>query len=53
MPLVKGKAASSKKGFSKNVETEMKHGRPQKQSLAIAYQVARSGKKKSSKKMKK
>lgn len=24
MPLVKGKKASSKKGFSKNVETEMK-----------------------------
>lgn len=38
MPLLKGK---SKKAFSKNVETEMDAGKPQKQSLAIAYQMKR------------
>jgi hypothetical protein len=36
MPLIKGK---SEKSFSKNVETEMNAGKPQKQSLAIAYAV--------------
>lgn len=46
MPLVKGKKASSKKGFSKNVETEMKAGKQQKQAVAIAYSEARRGKKK-------
>lgn len=46
MPLVKGKKASSKKGFSKNVEAEMKAGKPQKQAVAIAYSEARKGKKK-------
>jgi hypothetical protein len=38
MPLSYGK---SKKSFSKNVETEMKAGKPQKQAVAIAYQVKR------------
>lgn len=38
MPLVKG---SSKKSFSKNVETEMKAGKSQPQSLAIAYSIKR------------
>ena len=38
MPLIhKG----SKKAFSKNVSTEIHAGKPQKQSLAIAYDVAR------------
>lgn len=46
MPLVKGKKASSKKGFSKNVEKEMKAGKPQKQAVAIAYSEARKGKNK-------
>ncbi len=46
MPLVKGKAASSKKGFSENVRREMEAGKPQKQSVAIAYSEARRGKKK-------
>lgn len=46
MPLVKGKKASSKKGFSENVKREMEAGKPQKQSLAIAYSEARRGKKK-------
>ena len=46
MPLVKGKAAKSKKGFSENVKREMASGKPQKQAVAIAYSVARKGKKK-------
>lgn len=41
MPLLKGK---SKKAFSKNVETEMGTGKPQKQALAIAYSMKRKGK---------
>ncbi len=49
MPLAKGKAASSKKGFSENVKTEMKEGKPQKQAVAIAYSEARQGKKKGKK----
>jgi hypothetical protein len=49
MPLEKGKAAKSKKGFSKNVKTEMKAGKSQKQSLAIAYSEAGEKKKKMSK----
>lgn len=49
MPLVKGKAASKPKNFSKNVKAEMKAGKPQKQSVAIAYSEAREGKKKSKK----
>ncbi len=50
MPLAKGKAAKSKKGFSKNVETEMRAGKPQKQAVAIAYSEARKGKEKGKKK---
>jgi hypothetical protein len=46
MPMVKGKKASTRKGFSKNVETEMKAGKPQKQAVAIAYSEARRGKEK-------
>lgn len=46
MPLVKGKKASSKKGFSENVKREMHEGKPQKQAVAIAYSEARRGKKK-------
>lgn len=38
MPLVKSK---SKKGISKNIKTEMEHGKPQKQAVAIALSVAR------------
>lgn len=44
MPLIHGK---SKKAFSHNVEAEMKSGKDQDQSLAIAYSVKRkAGKKK-------
>lgn len=38
MPLIKSK---SKKAISKNIETEMEHGKPQKQSIAIALDIAR------------
>jgi hypothetical protein len=39
MPLIKSK---SKAAFSKNVATEMKAGRPQKQAIAIAYATKRT-----------
>lgn len=48
MPLAKGKAARTGKGFSKNVRAEIKSGKPQKQAVAIAYSEARRGKKKPS-----
>ena len=41
MPLIKGKKAKSKKGFSENIKREMEEGKPQKQSVAIAYSMAR------------
>ena len=43
MPLVQG---YSKRSISKNVKTEMKKGRPQKQAVAIALSTARKAKKK-------
>ena len=44
MPLIKNK---SKKAFKKNVEAEIKAGKPPKQAVAIAYSVKRrAGKKK-------
>lgn len=45
MPLVKGKKAKSRKGFSTNVKREMEAGKPQKQAVAIAYSEARGKKK--------
>jgi hypothetical protein len=49
MPLVSGKKAKTKKGFSENIKREMEAGRPQKQAIAIAYaQKRRSGKTKKS-----
>lgn len=38
MPLVK---STSKGAFRKNIKTEMAHGKPQKQAVAIAYSVKR------------
>lgn len=46
MPLIKGKKAKTKKGFSTNVKREMEAGKPQKQAVAIAYSEARASKKK-------
>lgn len=43
MPLKKG---TSKKTFSKNVATEVKAGKPVKQSVAIAYSMKKKSKKK-------
>jgi hypothetical protein len=43
MPLKRG---SSRKAFGFNVKAEMAAGKPQKQAVAIAYSVARKGKKK-------
>ena len=41
MPLIKSK---SKKAFSENIRREMEAGKPQKQSVAIAYSVKRKAK---------
>lgn len=50
MSLIKG-AKPKSKGFKKNIETEMKAGKPQKQAVAIAY--SESGEKKAKKRKKK
>jgi hypothetical protein len=38
MPLIKG---GSRKAISQNIRTEMHHGKPQKQAIAIAMETAR------------
>lgn len=43
MPLVKGKQAKTKSGFSNNIKREMEAGKPQKQAIAIAYSEAKQG----------
>lgn len=43
MPLIQGK---SQKSFEKNLKTEMHHGKPLAQSLAIAYAMKRKAQKK-------
>lgn len=50
MPLIKSK---SKEAISKNIKTEMKAGKPQKQAVAIALDVARRAGAKVPKKAKK
>lgn len=44
MPLISGEKAKTKKGFSANVKAEMEAGKPQNQSVAIAYSKAREHK---------
>lgn len=48
MPLKKG---YSSKTIAKNIRTEMRAGRPQKQAVAIAYSVARKAAPKAKKAM--
>ena len=50
MPLVKGMKAKTKKGFGENIKREMKEGKSQAQSVAIAYSEAGEKKKKAKKK---
>jgi hypothetical protein len=47
VPLKKG---SSRKVVSENIRTEMEHGKPQKQAVAIALNVAGVARKKPKKK---
>lgn len=43
MPLEK---SASKEAVGRNIETEMKHGKPHKQAIAIALETQRRAKKK-------
>jgi len=46
MPLVKG---HSRKAISKNIRTEIRAGKPRKQAIAIAMEVARRARRKAGK----
>ena len=45
MPLVKGNAAKTKAGISKNISIERHAGKPEKQSIAISMSLAGKSKK--------
>lgn len=47
------KETKTKKGFAKNIKTEMKKGKPQKQAVAIAYSEAKEAKKRDAKEKRK
>jgi hypothetical protein len=49
MPLVSGKKAKTRAGFSENIKREMNAGKPQKQAVAIAYSKAGEKKKRTKK----
>ena len=40
MPLIGGKKAKTRAGFSENIRREVEAGKPQKQAVAIAYRKA-------------
>lgn len=46
MPMVKGKKATTPKGFQENIRKMKKEGKPIKQAVAIAYAEAHKSKKK-------
>lgn len=52
MPLISGKKAGTKKGFSENIRIEMEAGKPQKQAVAIAFAKKREAERKPSSKRK-
>lgn len=41
MPLLHGKKAKTESGFSRNVSTLIREGKPREQALAIAYSLKR------------
>jgi hypothetical protein len=49
MPLIKGKKAKTRAGFSENIKREMDSGKKQSQAVAIAYSEAGEHKKKKKK----
>ena len=46
MPLIGGKKAKTRAGFSENIRREVEAGKPQKQAVAIAYSKAGESRKK-------
>jgi hypothetical protein len=50
MPLKSCKSKNNKKCVSENIRTEMQHGKPQKQAVAIAMRTAGKDKPKTKKK---
>lgn len=49
MPLRKGKRAKSRAGIAANIRTELKHGKPRRQAVAIAMRLAGKPRKKGKK----